>query len=408
MHNCRDKYNISDTTHPGLNLTMLTQAKVDAVVDELAKKLPADLVHYPQDMKRLYDGKLWHELSRLLIQFANEPVARVTLPWLFASFIGDLFLNLSPEAYCHVAIAAASVYGSSNDAISILQDTLTRFRNTKQTGNVKAVIVLTGCALADQLLPADIKAARDILQKECKPIIDNMMGLDNKVHKAYYRSLVNLAKAKGDFEGFYDAAMSVLSFIDADEQLSADWCHDLIVSALLSRKVYSFAKLLNYQSVILEPLGKQGYNWLWDLIEAFNCGDVEKAGILLAKNQHAVLLQHGKHLQEKLSLMALAVSVFEFVALRGNRDIPLDELAGKLNFKNAGEAERLLLKAFAYDILSGKIDGLNNRVHISNVQPRHLSMDQIAELQTSFEAWRDQIDQMIVYVRENAPATVAL
>ncbi len=61
------------------------------------------------------------------------------------------------------------------------------------------------------------------------------------------------------------------------------------------------------------------------------------------------------------------------------------------------------MKALSVGLIKGRIDGVNQTVHVSWVQPRVLGIDQIEKMRDRLQEWTRQVHQTLVYVEQGSP-----
>src|SRR5262249_50060968 len=147
----------------------------------------------------------------------------------------------------------------------------------------------------------DITSAQQLIN-DCRPILERLMGLDPIIHASFHRVSCELAKKNGEFDAYYLSMMAFLSFSDVGELVKNDitfareLSHDLIVAALLNKRVYNFGDLLGY-SDLLNSLQRTDYSFLLDLLDSFNNGDFTSADKISHKvSAHPELSSHSDFL----------------------------------------------------------------------------------------------------------------
>lgn len=381
-------------------------SSVDSCLSSLAQRLPNELKQYPNVFKQLYDSKLWHELTLEVERFSATPGGQKELPLVF-EFVNTWEPKMSPFSYTKIAVKTAEQL-SPQEGVSLMDKVMNKYKG-KEKPELKAVFILAAVECAHfHIVLGHLDKGKELLD-EAKPILDNLMGLDLHIHVAYYRVASELAKAKSDYSGFYRASMSYLSYVDVDSLLSEspaamrERAHDIIVSGLLSEEVYNFGDLLG-NAKLLSMLDGTDYSYLPALLDAFNSGDLDCASRLASKvSNHPLLKTHSEFLDSKLKLMALAEGLF--AAYKTTHDIPLAEVA-KLCRSSIDDAESLLLDAMALELFKGRIDQVNQTLHIEWVPSQYLNAQQTRELRESFESWLEQVQQAVTFVTEQMPESV--
>jgi len=97
--------------------------------------------------------------------------------------------------------------------------------------------------------------------------------------------------------------------------------------------------------------------------------------------------------------MALIEAVFQRTA--SNRSMTFQIVAEEVRLPR-DEVEHLVMKALSLKLIRGKIDQVDERVHIDWVQPRVLSRPQIGSLGDRLTAWIDRLGKVDEFVQSNS------
>ena len=136
----------------------------------------------------------------------------------------------------------------------------------------------------------DLFKARDLLE-ESEKILAGLAGLDYQIHASQYRTFALLAKKKLDYTSYFNHCLSYLNIIPKDEismEERYQWVHSLVISALLSDKIYHFGELLmtNHLSI----LNGSPTEWYNELILSFNAGKMSHFEAIIQKHANDVYL----------------------------------------------------------------------------------------------------------------------
>jgi 26S proteasome regulatory subunit N9 len=181
---------------------------------------------------------------------------------------------------------------------------------------------------------------------------------------------------------------------------------DLSLAALLGENIYNFGELLGHP--VLGALRGSGYEWLAELLAAFNAGDLSAYDALCAKhaavlNAQPALVAAERALREKITILALTEIVFALPAEQ--RTISLDAIAAKTHLSKDG-VEFLLMKTLSVHLIEGVIDNVAGSVRITWVQPRVLLPPQVAELRARLDGWIDKVHAARLALEEESPELV--
>ena len=183
---------------------------------------------------------------------------------------------------------------------------------------------------------------------------------------------------------------------------------DLSLAALLGENIYNFGELLNHP--VLAALQGSGYEWLAELLHAFNAGDLAAYDALCAKhaavlNAQPALVAAERSLREKITIVALTEIVFALPA--EERTIPLAAIAAKTQLSLDG-VEFLLMKTLSVHLIEGVIDQVASTVRVTWVQPRVLLPPQVAELRARLDGWFDKVHAARLSLEAEAPELMGM
>lgn len=183
---------------------------------------------------------------------------------------------------------------------------------------------------------------------------------------------------------------------------------DLSLAALLGEGVYNFAELLG--NPVLAVLTGSGYEWLAELLRAFNAGDLAAYDELCKRhaallNAQPALVAAERFLREKITILALTEVVFALPA--DARTIRLETIAAKTQLSLDG-VEFLLMKTMSVHLIEGVIDQVAGTVRVTWVQPRVLLLPQVAELRARLDGWIGKVTAARLSLENEAPELVGL
>lgn len=145
------------------------------------------------------------------------------------------------------------------------------------------------------------------------------------------------------------------------------------IAAILGEGVYNFGELLMHP--IIESLKQTQNNWLYDLLFAFNRGDLDKFEQLKSYwSQLADLKAAEVDMRKKICLLCLMEMSFSRPS--SNRQLTFNEIALRAKLP-VNEVELLVMRALSLELIRGSIDEVDNKVYIQWVQPRVFDMNQV-------------------------------
>lgn len=148
---------------------------------------------------------------------------------------------------------------------------------------------------------------------------------------------------------------------------------------------------------IFDSLVGTQYDWLRQLLLAFNSGDLDlfdkisRSGPFL---QQALFVKSLPFLREKLCLMSLIECVFK--RSKDERGCLRFEQVSKECRVSADEVEHLVMKALSLGLLKGKLDEIDKMIQVTWVQPRVLDKNQISVMKERLNEWADKVKERAI------------
>lgn len=180
-----------------------------------------------------------------------------------------------------------AMHADGNAALTFLKSVQASVDKPK---TVEAHLLASTEAAHFSLLLGDVDSASSALTNASKTLdtLDNVPAI---VHASFYRVQGDLHKSKAEYSGYYKNSLLYLACVnDIDTDLSRDErisrAHDLGIAALLGEDIYNFGELLMHP--ILKSLKVTQYDWLYQLLYAFNAGSIGKFESLLPYLQEEV------------------------------------------------------------------------------------------------------------------------
>ena len=181
-----------------------------------------------------------------------------------------------------------------------------------------------------------------------------------------------------------------------DERL--DLARDISLAALVGEGVYNFGEVL--AKPILAELSAAGLRWLAELLQSFNRGDIDQFNSIVAANQSAMesqpaLANSMDALKQKITLLCLMELIFSRPP--NDRNIPFGDIAAATKLP-LDQIEWLLMKSFSDGVVKGVIDGVEQKVDVSWVQPRVLEPVQVQSMLEKVTVWRERVSETLTFV----------
>ena len=415
-----------------------------AFISELQASRP-DLASALGELADLHARKLWHELTLKLEEVVAAPAFCVlgddVLVRLYTRFVSDFEERLNQLKLAHLAVAVSARMGDPAAAVAFLQGVAAKVAEAPRS-EAPLLYIRMHIALL-HLQSGDLVAAKAGVE-EGRTALDALPDADATVQAAVYFVAAQLAKAKQEFAEFYKAGLLYLAYVHTEAlpdatklvrpralprtpactstlrraalllariltarvRASQELAVDLSLAALLGENIYNFGELLGHP--VLAALHGSAYEWLAELLGAFNAGDLAAYDALCVKhaavlNAQPALVAAERSLREKITIIALTEIVFSLPA--EERTISLSAIAAKTQLSIDG-VEFLLMKTLSVHLIEGVIDQVAGTVRITWVQPRVLLLPQVAELRARVDGWITKVHAARLALEAEAPELV--
>ncbi|CAF1480679.1 unnamed protein product [Adineta steineri] len=177
----------------------------------------------------------------------------------------------------------------------------------------------------------------------------------------------------------------------------AERAFNLGLAALLAENVYNFGEIL--QHPVLDALKNTREQWLIDLLQAFNIGDVEKYESLKSVFQIQPDLRMAEIiLKRKITLLCLMDMIF---AAGGARALSFNDVAKRTKLP-IEQIELLAMQALSLGLIRGSIDQVDEKLNMHWVKPRVLDLRQVATLKKRLDQWTNDVKHMSTLVEHQA------
>lgn len=102
--------------------------------------------------------------------------------------------------------------------------------------------------------------------------------------------------------------------------------------------------------------------------------------------------------------MALMELVFRCPAHQ--RRIAFADVASAVRTR-AADIEMLIMRAFSAGLIRGNIDGIDQCLDVTWVQPRVMSLEQVEQLRSTVEQWAQRVQGMADFIERASPELFA-
>lgn len=348
-------------------------------------------------IEQLYNRKLWHQLTLCLNKMVHDPKSGLdgdTLLRCYNDFISDFEHRINPLSLIEILRQIVSHFGDSNEAISFLE----KAKETVKSSPLAVILCMTIIGNI-QLTKNDLPATKKIVE-EAQVLLDEVDGVTS-IHGPFYSLSSAYYKLVGNHGAFFRDSLRNLGCIDietipeAERQLKA---YDLALAAILGKNVYNFGELLSH--AILKDLKVEKNQWLVDLLFAFNSGNLKKFENLKQKWSHQPDLKAAESaMLQKIQLLCLMEMTFKRPA--HHRQITFVEIANEAHIP-VDKVEMLVMKALSLKLVKGSIDQVDEKVHLTWVQPRVLDTDQVAVMKDKLREWCTDVQAMEMLLEDKA------
>ena len=160
---------------------------------------------------------------------------------------------------------------------------------------------------------------------------------------------------------------------------------------------------------LLKLLAETPHAWLAKLLGAFQTGDIAGFNAVVGAHRaefdaQPALVAASAPIKEKITLLA----VMELAASKpaSGRTIPFAELARETCLP-VDQIEWVLMRALSLGLLQGKLDEVEQVVHVTFVKPRVLDTKQITAVRDKAEAWRAKAKETLLFLEDHTRELLA-
>ncbi|KPI89160.1 putative proteasome regulatory non-ATP-ase subunit [Leptomonas seymouri] len=358
------------------------------------------------------EKRFWYELSNGLLQLIRDPKMLESLQELYEVVIMVVRADISPIAYVMMVRSVCFAPGMTTEkALELVEGACASLiHSSSEQGHytalcIRAQLLLESTSAEDSAALAAVPGspphtARKLLEQT----ETYLQGLKMHEVEPVLVALYGMARGR-DYEirrqytSFYKNAFDILLFSEkADlpmrgEDITA-LAYKTVIAGLLSDKIFNYGKLLNFEQFVsaLQPESCPQH-WALEMMRLCNEGDVDNFELFYKAHQEQIaqepqLMGASASLHRKVRLMALLHLIF-YTPL-SERTFTFHAVAQRCGVPDSG-AEPLLLDALAHGIIKGRIDGLTEQVHITWVESRVLSLEEVKALADHVSKWREQV-----------------
>ena len=255
--------------------------------------------------------------------------------------------------------------------------------------------------------PPSIPTIQDLerknsLKSQLKDAQESLNGLpssaltDSVVSASYYRVAAEYYQVVGPAESYYKNALMYLAYTPMEEMSQSDqesWAKSVSLAALIGEGVYNFGEVLAHD--VLAVLRGTSNEWILDMLETFNRGDIAAFNTLLSSNTAAVSATPAisapeslEAIKKKITLLAVVELVFQRHSHQ--RTIPFVDIARSIAM-DVNDVEWVLMRAMSVGLIRGVVDQVDQQLCATWVQPRILDNAQMDSMSKRLGEWGDNV-----------------
>ncbi|MEN2496696.1 MAG: 26S proteasome regulatory subunit, variant 2 [Marteilia pararefringens] len=222
----------------------------------------------------------------------------------------------------------------------------------------------------------------------------------------YFYALSLYYEYLGNFKEFYGTSLNLIQILLASKSsddiftriehvyfrkdLFNTICKNICLSVILSDELFSFGEILrNPTSTYLRETSDC---WIVDLIDAFNCGNINACEGLIRESPKKdkeigdLLHKSNKLLMEKVRMMAL----FNLSYNSHTKRLTFEEISNTCQV-GVDQVELLVIKTSSHKLIHASMNQIENCVTITFVKPIVLTQSQIYDFANLLDKWSDSM-----------------
>ncbi|CAF0727860.1 unnamed protein product [Didymodactylos carnosus] len=366
---------------------------VEAYLNE--QKQSGPLTNEWLELESLYQRRLWHELTLKVNDFVHRDELQQgdQLLKLYENFISDFEHRINQLQLVEIIIPIIRVFKQVDGAIKFVETI-----KEKVKGNLLATLLCDITVAKAYLITKNVPETKKIIE-QLQTKFDELDHVTS-VHSRYYDLASNYYRVTGNHSEYYNNALKYLGCIDSRAlpvKEKAERAFNLGLAALLAENVYNFGEIL--QHPVLEALKETREQWLIDLLQAFNIGDVDKYEQLSPICDVQPDLQKAEPtLKRKIRLLCLMDMVFH---TSSNRCLYFKDVAKRTKLP-VDQIELLAMQALSLGLVRGSIDQVDEKLNMHWVKPRVLDLAQVDTLKKRLDNWTMNVKTMSYLVEQKA------
>lgn len=353
-------------------------------------------------MVQYSNSKLYHQLTETILEYILNPcfATGTELVDLFEGFIKPFEKKFDPVRWMLIL----SIVAKQKDPTAALEF-IAPFEVDKKTHRDANYLWMV--LKAEKLmLAAKNDEAKDVLEDLGKQISE-AYDVDALIQSAFHKAYAQLYKSLSKPGEFYKSSLLYLSYTPLDKIPKEDKARvafEISCAALISEDEFNFGELL--QQELLHSLdGDAKYGFIMDILRAYGEGRFEMYDEALSK--HKAQIEATPELKNNTTVMRkkmaqLALMDFAFRKPKKQRRLTFAEIAQHCRI-DILEAELLVMKTMAENLITGTMDQVDQEVAITWVKPRILDKERISLMKERMDAWSSQTGLLLDHLEEMTP-----
>lgn len=371
---------------------MIASSVLD-MLDKMSNAHPRVSRQFDQ-IKNSFKDAMWHIITDQLLTLVSDSEfdnGKDLIPF-FNDFVKNLDKKINHLKYTRIAVSCSRQFENIGESIEFLEGIKERFKNTPS-----AKLYCQVSIAEKRLNLGDYNECLDIL-KEVESDLKAQNDVDQLVYSELYKTLAVYYRRKEKFSEFYQNGLQFLAYTSSEDLTDIEkreWCINMGKAILLGKDIYNIAELL--EKDILKSLIDTDYEWLYEILQALNSGNVDTFEQALIQyhaqiSQNDEIVKNKVQLQMKICILSLLDLIFH--REKGDRNIDF-ELVAEVTKQPIEEVEFIIMKAMNLGLIKGIIDQVDQVVRITWVKPRMLPKDKLKFMSDKLGKWDEHIDTTI-------------
>nr|BAN65790.1 PCI domain containing protein [Babesia bovis] len=344
-------------------------------------------------IKHYLEVKYYHELTNALIDLLNSPnIACDAKIRVFEVIVHPIKDSLKKLRFAQILATC-----SENLDSKVALEHLCKYDSFLE--NELEAHIMHQIAKAYHMVKSSQIKDCDQLLNDIKEKVESHLNIDISVHAAYHKAAAQLHKATKNFSLCYQEWIMYLAYTslnDIPENERKNIAMEITICAIIAEDSFGFGELM-HQPIIEAYLKEGEHQWLYDLLQIFNEGQLNQFDDAMERYRgqilHTELAGKEPQLRHKLTLISLLNLAFSKPSKQ--RTLHFQDIAQHCAIP-LYQVEPLVLRALALKLIKGHIDQLQQTVNITWLQPRILDMAKLQNLTAKLQDWIEATNNIVI------------